>query len=120
MGDVILLYCIQNVFLFTSIFWLLTFLGEYFYKYKDNKTKQEFYECGFQSLHDSDIQFNLNFSILCVFLILYDVEFSLLIPILFNLQNLWLFGYFILILFIILIILSLQYDWQMNALNWQY
>lgn len=54
---------------------------------------------------------------ICVFLILYDVEFTLLIPAFFNLYSILILQYFLIIIFIILIIVSLVYDWQMNALN---
>lgn len=54
---------------------------------------------------------------IAVFLILYDIEFTFLIPIFFNLNNIFLFEFILMIVFIVLIILSLVYDWQMNALN---
>ena len=57
---------------------------------------------------------------ICVFLILYDIEFTLLIPAFFNLYYIMVFQYYLIVVFIILILLSLVYDWQMNALNWQY
>lgn len=57
---------------------------------------------------------------ICVFLILYDIEFTLLIPVFFNFYYIMVLQYYLIIAFIILIILSLVYDWQMNALNWQY
>jgi len=120
MGDILILYLIQNIFVFNLIFWGLTWAGEYFYKKKSHIAKKQFYECGFKATTDVDIQFNLNFSILCVFLVLYDIEFVFLLPMMFNLYSIWIYSYIILIIFILLIILSLVYDWQMNALNWQY
>lgn len=97
MGSVILLAFVQNVFLFCMIFWLLTWLAERFATRKHQKAKQQFYECGFRSISDLNIQINLNFSLVCVFLILYDVEFTFLFPFLFNFQYidataLYLFG----------------------------
>lgn len=54
---------------------------------------------------------------ICVFLILYDIEFTLIIPLFFNLFYLNYFNFIVVLVFIGLIILSLVYDWQMNALN---
>lgn len=82
--------------------------------------KKQFYECGFKSISDINLQINLNFVMLCVFLILYDIEFVFLFPILFNFSNILLFQLYIYIIFIYLILISLYYDIQMNALNWQY
>jgi NADH:ubiquinone oxidoreductase subunit 3 (subunit A) len=120
MGDIIILYFLQNVLIFGVIFWLLTWGAEYFFKKKNHLTKKQFYECGFRTLSELNIQININFSMICVFLILYDIEFTLLFPILFNILYLNFFSFFILIFFIFLIILSLFYDWQMNSLMWQY
>jgi NADH:ubiquinone oxidoreductase subunit 3 (subunit A) len=82
--------------------------------------KKQYYECGFKSISDINLQINLNFILLCVFLILYDIEFTLLFPALFNFSSITLIQYFIFLFFVILIILSLYYDIQMNALSWQY
>ena len=120
MGDIVILFLIQNIMVFSLIFWLLTWAGEYFYKKKNHASKKNFYECGFKSTTDINIQINLNFSILCVFLILYDIEFTFLIPVFFNFFYLSILQYIILNLFIVIIIISLVYDWQMNALNWQF
>lgn len=119
MGDIVILFLIQNIFIFSVIFWLFTIIGEFFYKKKNHNFKKNFYECGFKSTSDVNIQINFNFSIICVFLILYDVEFTLLMPFLLNFINVNIFSLFISLVFIILIIISLIYDWQMNSLNWQ-
>jgi NADH:ubiquinone oxidoreductase subunit 3 (subunit A) len=120
LGDIVILFLIQNILIFCLIFWLLTWAGEFFYKKKNHYTKRNFYECGFKSTSDVNIQINFNFYMICVFLILYDVEFTLLIPVFFNLGFVCFINFILILLFIVLIILSLVYDWQMNALNWQY
>ena len=120
MGDIVIFYLVQNILLFCVIFWLLTWGAEYFYTRKQHTSKRQFYECGFRTLSDLNIQINLNFSMLCVFLILYDIEFTFVYPILFNFYNLFILDFFVLFFFILLILLSLYYDWQFNALSWQY
>lgn len=120
MGDIVILYLIQNILIFCLIFWLLTWGSEYFFSKKTNLTKKQFYECGFRTLSELNIQINLNFSMLCVFLILYDIEFVFLFPILFNFYNIYLVEIIILFIFIYLIVLSLYYDWQFNSLSWQF
>jgi len=119
MGDIVLIYLLQNILLFGLIFWALTWGAEYFYTKKNHLTKQQFYECGFKANTELNIQINLNFPMLCVFLILYDIEFTLLIPLLFNITNVTLVECLIVIVFILLIIFSLVYDWQFNSLSWQ-
>lgn len=98
----------------------MTWACEYFYKKRNHTSKKQIYECGFKSYDSLNIQINLNFSLLCVFLILYDLEFVLLIPILFNIHNITIFQFVILFIFFILLIISLVYDWQNQALIWQF
>ena len=120
MGGALTIILLNNIFIFSFIFWVLTWAGEYFYKKKNHASKKNFYECGFRSQNDVNIQINLNFSILCVFLILYDIEFTFLLPMLTSFLLASYYQYLLLNLFILLIMISLVYDWEMNALNWQY
>lgn len=120
MGDVVILFLIQNIILFTFIFWFLTVVGEFFFKKKNHTTKKNFYECGFKTNTDINIQMNFNFCLISVFLILYDIEFTLLIPVFFNIFYINMFQFLLIIVFIALILTSLIYDWKMNALNWQF
>lgn len=92
----------------------------FFYKIKNQTSKRHFCECGFKSLSDLNIQININFVMLCVFLILYDIEFTLLFPILLNLFFVTYIQYICFLIFLVLIVLSLLYDWQVNALTWQF
>ena len=104
-------------FFFVLFFGNHLILCNYFYKVKNQTSKRHFCECGFKSLSDLNIQINLNFILLAVFLILYDIEFTLLFPILFNILLININQYIYFIFFIILIISSLYFDIQMNALS---
>ena len=119
MGDIIFLLLAANLFIFSCIFWALSFLGSYVTKVKEQPSKKQFYECGFKSLSDVNIVFNLNFSLICVFLILYDIEFTLLFPIVFSSGFFNFYHFAIALIFILLVLLSLVYDIQFNALSWQ-
>ena len=118
-GDMVIFFFLKNIFLFSIIFWLLLYLSSYFYKIKNQSSKKHFCECGFKSLSDLNIQININFVMLCVFLILYDIEFTLLFPILFNIFSVGITQYVYYTIFMVLIITSLLYDWQTNSLSWQ-
>lgn len=120
MGDIIIFFFCQNIIVFSLIFWVLTWACEYFYKKRTHISKKQIYECGFKTFDSLNIQINLNFILLCIFLVLYDIEFVFLIPVIFNIQSLYLLSYVILLIFVFLILLSLVYDWQMHALSWQW
>ena len=118
MGDSVVLVLIQNVFLFSAIFWLLTWGAEFFYTNKQQLTKKQFYECGFKTISELNIQVNLNFFMIAIFLILYDIEFTLLFPILFNFYIFTMIEFSLVFFFLIMILASLYYDWLNNALSW--
>ncbi len=110
-------FFIQHVFIFSLIFWVLTWAAEYFFKKKNVKTKAQFYECGFKSISELNIQINLNFSIICVFLILYDVEFIFLYPLFFNFFFLNITIFYTFLIFFFFILYSLIYDVIQNSLT---
>jgi len=120
MGDTFMFFFIQNIIIFSGIFWVLTIFGSHFYNKKNHKTKRSFYECGFKSISDVNIQINLNFIMICVFLILYDIEFTFLFPALFNMWSLTTYQLLYFVLFVFFIIISLYYDIINNALSWSY
>lgn len=120
MGDIVILFCAQHILFFGVIFWLLTYVSLYFNKKKNHSYKKKFYECGFAALSDIHIQININFIMIGIFLILYDIEFTFLFPLFFNLSIATLWTFILFSLFFYLIILSLVYDWEMSALDWQY
>ena len=110
MGDIFIFFFLKNVLVFSLIFWALLLLSSYFYKIKNQSSKKHFCECGFKSLSDINIQININFVMLCIFLILYDIEFTLLFPILFNVFYININQFIFFIVFIVLILCSLFYD----------
>nr|YP_010411970.1 NADH dehydrogenase subunit 3 [Tetrahymena rostrata]QBI37939.1 NADH dehydrogenase subunit 3 [Tetrahymena rostrata]URP31130.1 NADH dehydrogenase subunit 3 [Tetrahymena rostrata] len=118
MGDAIVIILIQNVLIFCVIFWLLTWGAEFFYTNKQQATKKQFYECGFKTMSELNIQINFNFFMLAVFLILYDIEFTFLFPILFNYYLFTIVEFSLIFTFLMLIVASLWYDWVHNALSW--
>lgn len=120
MSDSVLIFLIQHILLFGVVFWALTLLNMVFNKKKNHFYKKKFYECGFNSLTDINIQININFLLIGIFLILYDIEFTFLFPFLFNITYVNLINFIFFTIFFLLIILSLLYDWQSNALDWQY
>ena len=84
MFDVSLFFLFQNIIILMLIFWLLSWLGDRFYKLKTHKSTENVYECGFTSTHALRVSINFGFFIIALLLILYDVEFLFLIPVYFN------------------------------------
>jgi len=119
MGGLNVIFIIQNIFIFCILFWVLTFVGEYFFKPKQHKTKKNFYECGFKSTVDINLQTNFNFILYTIFLILYDIEFLFFLPFFINLNSINDVAFLALILFSYLIIFSLIIDFLLYGLKWK-
>lgn len=116
-STVALIIC--NAIIFSLIFWIITFVFKFYYSNKNYNYKLNFYECGFKSLNNIKIQYNINFTLIMLFLLIYDGEFLILIPLALNINILNFTALFILILFMIFLIFTLIFDYVFNALEWQ-
>lgn len=114
-----ILLIINNAIFFSFIFWLLTYIFKYYYSHKNYNYKLNFYECGFKSLNNIKIQYNINVTLIILFLLIYDGEFLILIPVALNINILNFISLFVLIIFIILLLFTLLVDYVFNSLEWQ-
>lgn len=101
------------------IFYILTNL----YAYSFSRTGladlyREFYECGFRAVPDTRIAIDIQFSILGLIFLLYDMEVVILVPLIVNSQSLFFSSYLILLLIIFILGLSYWYEWERFALQW--
>lgn len=119
MAGNIVFFLITNAIIFSFIFWILTFVSKYYYSNKYYSNKLNFYECGFKSLTQFQINYSLNFIVLVLFLLLYDGEFLIVIPFSLNILVSNISSYLILFYFLIWLYLTLLFDYIFNALDWQ-
>lgn len=75
MGESLFLLLCCNSFLFSFVFWALTWVFRFFFSNKQKKRKLEFYECGFTSAIGLKIHISLAYCLILLFFILYDLEF---------------------------------------------
>ena len=119
MAGNIVFFLVTNAILFSFIFWVLTFISKYYYSNKYYTSKLNFYECGFKSLTQFQINYSLNFIVLILFLLLYDGEFLIVIPFSLNILVSNLSCFAILFYFLLWLYLTLLLDYIFNALDWQ-
>ena len=118
MGDIFFLILAINISIMGLIFWLLSTLAEYFFSKSKYKWTYEYYECGFRSISDINIQLNTNFLIFGALLILYDLEFTFLVPFMLSYFEITLVGILVYIFFFSCIVASFYIDWRLSALSW--
>nr|AML26338.1 NADH dehydrogenase subunit 3 [Hydrophilidae sp. BMNH 1274338] len=88
--------------------------------YSDREKNSPF-ECGFDPKSNSRIPFSLQFFLIAVIFLIFDVEITLLIPFIMTMTMVKL-NYFLITLFLFLLILLLgtYHEWNQGALNWAY
>ncbi len=120
MAAVLFATLILNCFIFSLIFWALTFAAKLTYSNKYSNHKYNFYECGFKHTSKATPAYEVNYLLVILFVLIYDGEFLILLPLALNrhLANTWEF-YAVSSVFILWIILALVYDYSFKALDWQ-
>jgi len=79
-------------------------------------TRRDFYECGFKPQSQRPIKVSLQFLLICVFFLLYDIELVFLFPFVSGLTFLGLYDLLLILLFFMVLFVSLQIDYEKNAL----
>ncbi len=83
-------------------------------------SRRDFYECGFRPTKQKVIRLPIQFLLICVFFLLYDIELIFLFPYVSGLNFVGLYESVIIFLFFIVLFLSLIIDFNRHALVWQY
>nr|AXS66502.1 NADH dehydrogenase subunit 3 [Coleoptera sp. 25 KM-2017] len=84
-----------------------------------DREKNSPFECGFDPKNLARLPFSLQFFLIAVIFVIFDVELTLLLPIIMILKtsNLWNLS-FTLNLFVIILIFGLFHEQNQGALNW--
>lgn len=76
------------------------------------------YECGFEPFGDAHSIFSIQFFIVGILFMIFDLELAYLFPWVANLGNLCFFSFFIMFFFLFLLTIGLVYEWKKGALDW--
>nr|QCX31797.1 NADH dehydrogenase subunit 3 [Upogebia affinis] len=84
-----------------------------------DREKSSPYECGFDPKGSGRLPFSLRFFLIAVIFLIFDVEITLLLPLasIIHITNIysWLFTG---VVFLIILLFGLYYEWYQGALNW--
>jgi NADH-quinone oxidoreductase subunit A len=86
---------------------------------KPSKAKLETYECGMETVGDTWVQFRVQYYILALVFVVFDIEAVLLFPIAVAFNSLSLFAVANVIVFILVLLVALIYAWRKGALDWE-
>ena len=76
------------------------------------------YECGFNSLDDARMPFDVRFYLVSLLFIIFDLEIIFLVPWALSYQEIGFFGFFSGLVFIFIITVGFIYEWKKGALEW--
>jgi NADH:ubiquinone oxidoreductase subunit 3 (subunit A) len=120
MGDFELFVCVLSVVLLAVLVYnVITCLS-----YKDilrrfgflKNTRRDFYECGFKPQTQKPVRISIQFLLICIFFLLYDIELVFLFPFFSGSTFLGLLDLSLIFLFFTVLFLSLNLDYERHAL----
>nr|ALO70774.1 NADH deshydrogenase subunit 3 [Nudobius lentus] len=86
-----------------------------------DREKSSPFECGFDPKNSARLPFSLQFFLIAIIFLIFDVEITLLIPLIFTLNFTSLICYLLIsIFFIFVLLMGLYHEWNQGALNWIY
>nr|ANJ70335.1 NADH dehydrogenase subunit 3 [Atrecus affinis] len=86
-----------------------------------DREKNSPFECGFDPKSSTRLPFSIQFFLIAVIFLIFDVEITLLIPLILIIKYSNLMNYLIITFFFLFILLiGLYHEWNQGALNWAY
>nr|YP_010250536.1 NADH dehydrogenase subunit 3 [Cerceris bucculata]QTV22609.1 NADH dehydrogenase subunit 3 [Cerceris bucculata] len=88
-----------------------------FKKMKMDREKNSPFECGFDPISSPRLPFSIQFFLISLMFLIFDIEISILIP---SIPNMLLSKYYIIsmLLFLMMLIITIYIEWTENNINW--
>ncbi len=86
---------------------------------KPNAEKMSAYECGFEAFEDARLQIDVRFYLLAILFVIFDLESAFLFPWAIVLDQIGLFGFVEMVMFLVILLVGYVYAWKKGALQWE-
>jgi NADH-quinone oxidoreductase subunit A len=80
--------------------------------------KESTYECGLEAIGEIWVQFKIQYYLYALAFVIFDVEVVFLYPWAVALPGMGLFALIAMLIFLLVLVFSLIYDWRKGALEW--
>ena len=77
------------------------------------------YECGFEAFEDARMKFDVRYYLVAILFILFDLEIAFLFPWAVVLEEIGLFGFLAMVIFLGILVVGFVYEWMKGALEWE-
>ncbi|MBL1353304.1 MAG: NADH-quinone oxidoreductase subunit A [Zetaproteobacteria bacterium] len=86
---------------------------------KPDDEKLSPYECGFEAFEDARIHFDVRFYLIAILFVIFDLETAFLFPWAVVLDQIGMFGFVEMMLFLLILLVGYIYAWNKGALQWE-
>ncbi|HTJ54791.1 MAG TPA: NADH-quinone oxidoreductase subunit A [Nitrosospira sp.] len=93
-------------------------LGRMFGPHRPDSEKLSPYECGFEAFEDARMKFDVRYYLVAILFILFDLEIAFLFPWAVVLNEIGLFGFIAMVVFLGILVVGFIYEWMKGALEW--
>jgi NADH-quinone oxidoreductase subunit A len=76
------------------------------------------YECGFEAFEDSRMRFDVRYYLVAIIFIVFDLEIAFFFPWAVSLRATGTFGLVSMLIFAVVLVVALAYDYRRGALEW--
>jgi len=86
---------------------------------RPDQEKDSPYECGFEAFESARMKFDVRYYLVAILFILFDLEIAFLFPWAVVLEELGVFGFWAMVLFLAILVVGFLYEWKKGALEWE-
>ena len=86
---------------------------------KADPEKLSAYECGFDPFDDARSRFDIRFYLVAILFLIFDLEVTFLFPWAVSLSDVDFFGFWTMMIFLLVLTLGFIYEWKKGALEWE-
>ena len=86
--------------------------------HRPDAEKMSPYECGFEAFEDARMKFDVRYYLVAILFILFDLEIAFLFPWAVVLEEIGLFGFVAMMIFLGILVIGFVYEWAKGALEW--
>ena len=109
------------IFAFVALILSIAFITiNYIFSPKNpDPEKLSAYECGFEAFDDARGRFDVRFYLVAILFIIFDLEVAFLFPWAISLGSIGLFGFWSMMIFLLILTIGFIYEWKKGALEWE-
>ena len=86
---------------------------------KPDAAKLSPYECGFEAFENARMKFDVRYYLVAILFIIFDLEIAFLFPWAIVLDDIGMFGFVAMMIFLFVLVIGFVYEWQKGALEWE-